>query len=147
MLAEALKGFEGGVSDDDGSLAELQGSCCAHASSPKHYSKAILLQKGNNCFDLLSFPYSQADDIALVVLPASDEVKRGEGESIGQVLDNAGALKPRGGVSMQIENEPLTFVLRLKDGKSYRFVLMANHQIFSLVLGLIEHEGARAYLK
>lgn len=45
---------------------------------------------------------------------------------------------------MQIENGPLTFVLRLEDGKSYRFVLMADNHILPFVLGLIEHEGARA---
>lgn len=82
-----------------------------------------------------------------MILPTPDEVKGSKRESIGQVLDNTGALKARGGVSMQIEDDPLAFVLRLKDGKSYCLILMAYHQILSLVLGLIEHKGARAYFK
>lgn len=63
------------------------------------------------------------------------------------MLDNAGALKSRGGVSMQIKDDPLTFVLWLKDGKSYCLVLMPYHEILSFVLGLIEHKGARTYFK
>lgn len=45
---------------------------------------------------------------------------------------------------MQIQNDPLTFVLRLKDGQSYRFILMPYNHILPFVFGLIEHEGARA---
>lgn len=48
---------------------------------------------------------------------------------------------------MQIENYPLTLVLRLKDSKSYRLILMADHHILPLVFGFIEYEVARTYLK
>lgn len=57
------------------------------------------------------------------------------------MLDYAGALHSRRGVSVQIQNDPLVSVLRLENGESDGFIVMAEHHFLPFVLGLVQHKG------
>ena len=75
---------------------------------------------------MLRLSVAQTNRVCFFIESATDEVKASEGKLKREMFEQPSSLEARGGVSMEIEYDPMIFVVRLIEGELYFFVLMKN---------------------